>query len=196
MNTTRYTTALLALTAALTGCSRQSPEPPPPSEVATMRPAAGPPMSGSRRSSHCFANFDGFDADADGRVSRDEFMSRPHAARDPEAVFRARDQNADGSLTSPEFCTGYRRGASDMGPAAGHPMRRGGARDFAGGARCEQHFDAFDADRDDKLTREEFGAWPHVHGDAEMLFGERDLDRDGSVTRDEFCTRWRGTASP
>lgn len=57
--------------------------------------------------------------------------------------------------------------------------------------RCEQHFDAFDADQDGKLTKEEFAARPHVHGDADTLFGERDLNDDTILTRTEFCSAWR-----
>jgi Ca2+-binding EF-hand superfamily protein len=59
------------------------------------------------------------------------------------------------------------------------------------GPRCEQHFDAFDADQDGKLTREEFAARPHVHGDADALFAERDLNQDAILTREEFCSAWR-----
>jgi Ca2+-binding EF-hand superfamily protein len=58
------------------------------------------------------------------------------------------------------------------------------------GARCEQHFDAFDADHDGNLTKAEFAAWPHVHGDPDVIFDERDRDRDGAITRAEFCAGW------
>jgi Ca2+-binding EF-hand superfamily protein len=123
-------------------------------------------------------------------------MARPHVAQDPDVIFRGRDVNGDANLMMSEFCTGFRQGVTDAGPPRGGGMRRGMGPGFAGGARCEQHFDAFDADRDGKLTRDEFAAWPHVHGDADMLYGERDLDQDGAVTRDEFCARWRGANAP
>jgi Ca2+-binding EF-hand superfamily protein len=58
------------------------------------------------------------------------------------------------------------------------------------GARCEGHFDAFDADHDEKLSKDEFAAWPHARGDADTLFAERDLDHDGTITRNEFCSVW------
>jgi Ca2+-binding EF-hand superfamily protein len=58
------------------------------------------------------------------------------------------------------------------------------------GARCEQHFGSFDADQNEKLTKDEFAAWPHSRGDAATLFDERDLDHDGTLTRTEFCSPW------
>jgi Ca2+-binding EF-hand superfamily protein len=142
------------------------------------------------------ANFEAFDANGDGRVSHEEFIARPHVMHDPDAVFRGRDVDRDASLALSEFCTGFRHGSVDGGPPPGHGMRRGGGPGFAGGARCEQHFDAFDADRDGNLTKAEFVAWPHIHGDADMLFSERDLDQDESITRDEFCAPWRGGDPP
>ena len=56
------------------------------------------------------------------------------------------------------------------------------------GMRCEQHFDAFDVNRDGKLTKDEFAAWPHVRGDATTLFDERDQNHDGTITSAEFCS--------
>jgi Ca2+-binding EF-hand superfamily protein len=57
------------------------------------------------------------------------------------------------------------------------------------GMRCEAHFEAFDTDKDGKVTAQEFAAWPHARGDADVLFTERDSDKDGILTRDEFCGR-------
>jgi Ca2+-binding EF-hand superfamily protein len=198
MRLQRYSIVAPAFALALgsAACSRPNPEPGSPSDGSAMRPAAGTPMAGPRRPSRCLANFDAFDANGDGRVSRDEFIARPHVMPDPDAIFRARDVNGDENLAMSEFCARFRHGLADAGPGRGRGMRRDRASNFAGSARCEQHFDAFDADRDEKLTKDEFAAWPHVHGDADMLFSERDRDQDGIVTRDEFCVRWSGANSP
>jgi Ca2+-binding EF-hand superfamily protein len=63
-------------------------------------------------------------------------------------------------------------------------------------ARCDQHFDAFDADRDGKITKQEFSSWPHAWGDADTLFQERDADQDGTITKDELCSGQRGGSRP
>jgi hypothetical protein len=149
----------------------------------------------------CAASFEAFDENGDARVSEDEFDARPHAHPDPATVFRARDSDRDGSLTEGEFCSAFRPAPSGgPGPGAGQGMGLGRSKPVRHhrepgamiGARCEQHFTAFDADRDGRLTRQEFSAWPHAHGDADTLFAERDLDHDGTIEHGEFCSAWRG----
>jgi Ca2+-binding EF-hand superfamily protein len=162
-----------------------------------MTPASGRAAPAFEVRPGCSENFGAFDGNGDGRVSPDEFEAAPHARPDPAAVFRDRDRDADGSLTESEFCSGWRGGAGTgpKGAMAGGRMQHRGPGGPRMGPRCDQHFDAFDTNRDGSLTKEEFAAWPHVHGDSDVLFDERDGDRDATLTRTEFCSRWSG-ASP
>jgi Ca2+-binding EF-hand superfamily protein len=193
-----------ALTISIAACSREAARPSPRNESPVMALADGHSAPGGTATSHprCVDNFAAFDDNGDGRVSREEFNARPHDNPDPGGVFRSRDHDGDESLTENEFCSGW-RGASGpadasvpgvgLGAGMGHGRGRGMGLGRPGmpmmGARCEQHFEAFDADHDGKLTRDEFAAWPHVRGDADTLFAERDRDHDGSITRAEFCAR-------
>ncbi|HVY31974.1 MAG TPA: EF-hand domain-containing protein [Polyangiaceae bacterium] len=198
--------AVCALTLSALACSRQA-ESRAPSEAPPLTPAAGAatPTSRAANRPRCGEHFKAFDEDDDGRISRAEFDAQPHAHPDPAAVFRARDRDADGSLTEAELCSGFRgapasdaapgpgqgMGPGAAGPRSGAPMRHHRAPGPMMGARCEGHFDAFDADHDGKLSPDEFAAWPHAHGDADTLFAERDLDHDGTITREEFCSAWK-----
>lgn len=56
---------------------------------------------------------------------------------------------------------------------------------------CRAQFHRFDDDDDGRVSREEFGARPHAHGDADTLFANRDSDGDGTLTEGEFCSGWR-----
>jgi hypothetical protein len=123
---TQIERALLAAALAFGGCS------PKPTPEATAPPTAAPapelaapevaPATAAPQRPGCAQNFAAFDANGDQRLSRQEFLDRPHAQPDPEAIFRARDGDADGSLTSDEFCSGWH------GPTA-----RGGPGSSAGG---------------------------------------------------------------
>lgn len=191
-------------------CSHQPAESRVPNEAPKLTPAAGaaaPPARPVARPG-CAENFKAFDENGDGRVSEDEFNAGPHAHPDLTAVFRGRDGDRDGSLTEGEFCSGFRGAASTpsgagpgagqgmMGPGRGNRMRQHREPGTMTAARCEQHFATFDTDHDGKLTKEEFAAWPHAHGDADVLFGERDLDHDGTILRGEFCSAWSGQRAP
>lgn len=191
---------------AVFGCSRQPAKSLEPSGGPNLTPAAGvaPPTAGVVNRPGCADSFKAFDDNGDGRVSEDEFNARPHAHPEPMAVFRGRDGDKDGTLTEVEFCSGFRgaapaprsggpgAGQGMSGPRHGSQMRDHRAPRGMMGARCEQHFDAFDADHDGKLTEGEFRAWPHARGDADVLFGERDVDHDGTISRGEFCSGWSG----
>jgi len=186
----------VALTLALAGCSRDSNQSPGSPAAPKMEPASGRDTAGARPG--CAENFAAFDDDGDGRVSENEFSSHPHAQADAAGVFRARDRNGDGTLEVGEFCAGWRgspRSGARPGADAGAYGMRGGMRRGMGrpmsGMHCDEHFDAFDADHDGKLTREEFSAWPHHRGDADTLFDERDVNRDGTIARGEFCAAWK-----
>jgi Ca2+-binding EF-hand superfamily protein len=206
----RSRTVICSLGLAVFGCSHQPAESRAPNESPKLTPAAGsaPPPAGVVSRPGCADHFKAFDGNSDGRVSEDEFNARPHAHPEPMTVFRGRDGDRDGALTEAEFCSGFRgaarpaaggQGMAGQGMAGarhGNPMRQHHAPGAMMGARCEQHFDAFDADHDAKLTKEEFKAWPHARGDADALFSERDLDHDGTIARAEFCSAWSGRPEP
>lgn len=205
--------AFITAALALAGCS---PKPTQEAQVAASSeeaatPSAAPPPApqakvGAPRPG-CAQNFAGFDANGDQGVTLQELLAQPHAHPDPEAVFRARDGDADGSLTADEFCSGWRgpttagqgpgsgagtAGAGPgmgMGPGAG--MGRGMGAGPGGGPRCEAHFARFDADGDANVTEAELAALPHPHGDAHAIFVARDQNRDGLLTKTEFCAPWK-----
>jgi len=192
---------VFALTLPTSACSRK-PIPESPREIPALDSTAGPiALNGPDPRTSCAEYFASFDDDDDQRVSLVEFSFRPHEDFDPAGAFRGRDANGDGSLTESEFCSGWRGPRGIMtarGPrmikAAGADSWRGhslGHKRMGGpmmGMRCEQHFDAFDVNRDGKLTNDEFAAWPHMRGDAETLFEERDSNHDGTITLAEFCS--------
>jgi len=52
---------------------------------------------------------------------------------------------------------------------------------------CQQRFDELDANKDGKVTKEEFLAAPHHVANAEQNFRAMDVNGDGSLTKEEFC---------
>jgi Ca2+-binding EF-hand superfamily protein len=112
------TLSKIAFTAAALAFGACSPKPTPEANTAPPSTAAAPESAAPPRAG-CAQNFAAFDANRDERVSRQEFLERPHAQPDPEAIFQARDGDADGSLTSEEFCSGWRGPAAAGGPRGG-----------------------------------------------------------------------------
>ena len=54
--------------------------------------------------------------------------------------------------------------------------------------QCEEQFAAMDSDRDGRVTREEFMAFPHrAEVDREATFQFLDVSKDGVLTKEEFC---------
>ena len=233
MNT--HTSWLAFVLVALAACATKTtsdtrgvvaPEPEAPAQAGAERPAisaeAAPssgPIASTPARPGCAQNFAAFDADADGRVSREEFLARPHAVPEPESTFTARDGDGDGGLTSNEFCSGWGTGCGSCmsgGPSMGGgglrapgpgtgvtrgpgmgmgPGRHGPA--HGGGQHCQEHFRRFDANGDGNVTEQELGAFPHPHGDAHEIFLARDQNHDGRLTQAEFCAPWSmPSASP
>ena len=160
---------------------------PPPAMPATVAPAA----SDATPRPECTQNFHAFDADADQRVSLEEFRARPHAHPDPEGVFRSRDGNADAFLDGVEFCSRWQTNVAappgmGMGPGAGKGP----------GMACEEHFERFDANSDGNVTEQEFIALPHPHAEPHSVFSVRDQDHDGQISKAEFCAPWSPPAQP
>lgn len=193
---------VFALTLVMLACNREVPQAGPLSASPAVASGAHlTALGGPNARTRCANHFAAFDDNDDHLVSRAEFELRPHADPDPAGVFRGRDADADGSLTEFEFCSGW-RGAPKALAAREPGLMRGVGKDSGHGTsmgrhrlggplmgmRCEQHFDNFDENRDGTLTKDEFTAWPHARGDAEMLFDERDRNHDGTVTSAEFCS--------
>ncbi|HMA91918.1 MAG TPA: EF-hand domain-containing protein [Polyangiaceae bacterium] len=203
MTHSSHSVAAVVLVLASFACTHETPLPAAQGESPLITAAGGrTTLANPNMHPRCMEHFAAFDDNGDGRVSQDEFNARPHAEPEPAEVFRGRDTDGDGSLTENEFCSSWRgsgepasssgpnkMSSAGMGPGSGNAM---GHRRMGGpmmGMRCEQHFEAFDVNRDGKLTKDEFITWPHLRGDAETIFGERDRNHDGSITSDEFCAR-------
>jgi len=227
--TSRLALMLVALAACATKTTSDtrgvaSPEAEAPAQGVAAAPAASPGPASASGSTHstpgrsgCAQNFAGFDADADGRVSREEFLARPHALPEPEGVFVERDGDADGALALTEFCaswgggcgacmsggpsmSGSSRGTAGpgtgvtRGPGMGMgPGRTGSPR--AGAPRCQEHFTRFDSNGDGSVTEPELAAVPHPHGDAHEVLVARDQNHDGRLTQTEFCAPWNAPST-
>jgi Ca2+-binding EF-hand superfamily protein len=153
---------------------------------------APPPVSGKF--------FDAHDANLDGRVTREEFLSQ----KGDEEVFGLLDGNGDGVVTLEEvgLPPDYKPKPLPPPPPPGSDRagdRRGGARrlqelmamdaDKDGRVSREEYkgrvaFDRLDADKDGFLSREDFQA--RARAETEARFKERDKDGDGKVARAEF----------
>jgi len=69
---------------------------------------------------------------------------------------------------------------------AGGAAARAGC-DACRGASCEPRFEQLDANADGALTEPELAAHPHRHATAAELLAARDANRDSKLTKEEFC---------
>jgi hypothetical protein len=131
------------------------------------------------------------DTNADGWLTRQEFLAAPHRLPDPEIEFDSRDADHDGLLPEGEFCAGA--GAYDMdaprarinAPSAEHAsnaMMRpaygmNSNRIAAGMMTCAREFTSLDLDQDGQVTRDEYAE----------SFDRRDGDHDGILIQAEMC---------
>ncbi len=160
----------LALAASTAAFAQQVPQPGPAGQPPAKR-AMPDPMSA--------------DTNKDGYIDRNEAAQRPRLARHFDAI----DANRDGLLTKAEIDAyiakkrsehaerGGRHGAGPHGPGGPHGGPGGGmfARldangdgfidrsEAAGRPRLMQNFDAIDANRDGRLSRDELRAWREQH---------------------------------
>jgi hypothetical protein len=79
-----------------------------------------------------------------------------------------------------------------MALIAGHAVAQPGNGPGKGQGRgmgCQQRFATFDADKDGKVSLQEFMAVDHPRGDdqAKQMFAAKDADGDGLLTTAEFC---------
>jgi Ca2+-binding EF-hand superfamily protein len=155
----------------------------------------------------CSQNYDRYDEDGDGKVTRAEFVKVPSAFADPDQAYTERDQDRDGSLTKTEFCAGWGASAATVGTR--DPRGQHGALSGKKGARgatlqkagCQEHFSYYDLDEDGNIQRAEFDQAPQIFGSSDRLFQQRDRDGDERLSQEEFCQGWdqgmdtRGLAS-
>ena len=117
--------------------------------------------------------FDRMDRNGDGRISHDEYMTvaREHA----EKLFNTIDVQHRGFIT-----------LEDIRAARDAMMSRRGRQAPAGGPwrYLEDNFAVIDANRDGRITRDEFLA--DATARAEKSFARLDANGDGYITRDEY----------
>lgn len=121
----------IALTAAVLAFAGCSPKPTQEAQAAAAPAGAAPepaPDEAAPPRPGCTQSFTAFDTNGDQRVSRLEFLERPHAHPEPDALFESRDSDRDGALTSAEFCSGWHgpmAGLPGRGPAGGGGVSQG-----------------------------------------------------------------------
>jgi Ca2+-binding EF-hand superfamily protein len=188
--------AFIAAALAFAGCV---PKPTPEAQAAPALTAAAPapataPESASPPRPGCPQNFAAFDDNGDQRVSRQEFLERPHAHPDPEAIFQARDGDADGSLTSDEFCSGWHgptAAGPGRGPAGSAGMGRGGC-PGPGTGPCAGPGMAMDPGAGPGMAMgpgagRGMGRGPGGGPHCEAHFARFDANADGNVSEAEFA---------
>jgi Ca2+-binding EF-hand superfamily protein len=120
----------------------------------------------SERGERLAAKFDTIDTDNDGKISHDEYMANC------EERFKLLDTNNDGFLTKEEA-----RGAA--------AQKREEAKQKAM-EKAKMRFDQIDADKDGKISLDE---WKAAHPDkpmAEEWFTAADTNGDGFLTKEEM----------
>jgi hypothetical protein len=53
---------------------------------------------------------------------------------------------------------------------------------------CQDRFDSMDANKDGKVTKDEFMKAPHGKGYPEQMFNAMDVNGQGYITKDQFCS--------
>lgn len=104
------------------------------------------------------------DANSDGVLTKDEFLSRK------TAMFTRIDTSGDGALSREEFGAGF-RGPGTAAPAGMQAMHQ---------AMTDRRFRAYDADMNGSISIEEFTAMPA------MKFSMMDTNGDGQIVRGEM----------
>ena len=115
------------------------------------------------------ASFNTFDADKDGKISRDEYL-KFHEKR-----FKEFDGNADGYLTEEEV-----KNAGTQKSKKSKKSKKKNAQNK------KMHFGAIDTDDDLKISKQEWMAANPNRPEAEQVFDQIDTDKDGYLAKDEF----------
>jgi Ca2+-binding EF-hand superfamily protein len=119
---------------------------------------AGGPGGGGPRTGESLTKL--LDANADGKVSREEFAKIV-------SLFDTLDKDHNGELTAEEL-NGFNRAVNDAQTQA------------TGGVELNNLFEKYDKNKDGKITAEEIGN--------ERIFKSLDLNKDGEITRAEADT--------
>jgi Ca2+-binding EF-hand superfamily protein len=122
--------------------------------------SAAAPVIAEPKAQPALAEFDGVDADRDGRISAAE-----HAAA-AKKMFRAIDANRDGNVTASEMDAAYSKVTGNKAEQSG----------MSGAAKIR----VVDRDGDGVLTASEHDAA------SKEMFGKMDADRDGYLSREEW----------
>jgi Ca2+-binding EF-hand superfamily protein len=117
------------------------------------------------------------DQNADGKVSKEEFMNSIPKER-MEMFFKMKDKDSNGELSKEEFTT-----RPEWGQEKGrfHP-------DF----NPKEHFKKVDSNADGKVSKDEFiqGAPEKAPQDkVEKFFNFKDKDSNGELSEEEFCAK-------
>jgi Ca2+-binding EF-hand superfamily protein len=141
-----------------------------------------PPMDAEQLRAFAKQLMGRFDKDGDGKLSKEELPKQIAGGRGPRRpgldLARA-DKNKDGYVDLLELIVALEQAG------AGGRGRRGGPR------MLKQLMERFDADKDGRVTREEWKGRPEI-------FARLDTNKDGAITKDEIeqavqrMGRWRG----